>query len=145
MCIQRKVTYSSLININLGEDDIRELFGELDELGADDLAGTAPLSVEVDSDLYEGKPKQKKRTCISHIVWLVRKRVSRISKQTTHGLVSVDKLLEFLKVFDFLNHYELYKDEKVCKESANHASIQGFYTRKQAELSTKYYWIKRVT
>jgi hypothetical protein len=59
-------TYSSLININLGEDNVRELFGKLDELGADDLAGTAPLSVEVDSDL-------EKHTCISHgcfdLVW----------------------------------------------------------------------------
>jgi len=66
-CIQRKVTYSSLININLGEDNIRELFGKLDELGADDLAGTAPLSVEVDSDLYEGKKKGR----VLVILWLV--------------------------------------------------------------------------
>jgi hypothetical protein len=49
--VNRKITYTTLINVDLGELDIRVDINKLDELGADDLAGSAPLSIEINSGL----------------------------------------------------------------------------------------------
>jgi hypothetical protein len=67
--IKTNNTYSALIDINLGELNVGVDINKLDKLGTNDLAGSTPLSVEIDSSLKQ--PSQFLVGAVSHVYLFV--------------------------------------------------------------------------
>lgn len=79
----RHNTHADLLNVDLGEGDTGVLVLELGEVGADDLAGSAPGGPEVDDGgLGRGDLRKESATALAN----VKPRLGRCSADTSRTL-----------------------------------------------------------